>query len=301
MQHTPSQSFRRAASRALRVLVLPVLALYLLLLVALYFGQDFIILHPPLFQSNKLPLKVSPALSGMFPFEVPPTLRKFDWTPDGQYAGIVIEPRQGTLKGTVIFYHGNNGTSEGVGIRGIGTAIAANGYRVVMVEYPGFGRRAGKADFDDVLAGCQRTFEDARKAFAGPLILAGESYGAGMAAQVAGEQGDFAQGLMLFVPWDTLLSVVQGTLPYIPARYMLRRNYSSIEALAHFRKPVLVAAAERDDIIPPSHGAVLAKTLPSSVFVTLKGVDHNAWYRVIYAARWANFLNFASGQTHTVQ
>lgn len=300
MQPTSSQTLRRAASRALRVLVLPVLALYLLLVVALYFGQDFIILHPPLFQSSKLPLKASASLSGLFPFDVPSTLRKFDWTPDGQYAGIVIEPREGAPKGTVVFYHGNNGTSEGVGIRGIGTAIAENGYRVVMVEYSGFGRRAGKADFDDVLAGCQTSFEAARQAFRGPLILAGESYGAGMAAQVAGQQGYAAQGLMLFVPWDTLLSVVQGTLPYIPAQYMLRRNYSSIEALAHFNKPVLVAAAERDDIIPPSHGVVLAKSIPTSVFITLKGVDHNAWYRAIDASRWANFLSFASGQTKTV-
>jgi pimeloyl-ACP methyl ester carboxylesterase len=289
MQRSSPQSFRFTVRGCLRALVLPVLAVYALVIVTLYFAQRPMVLHAPIFQT------------GIFPFEVPATLKKTDWTPGGQYAGIVIEPRNPSPKATIVFYHGNNGTAESVGARGIGSAMALNGYRVVMVEYPGFGRRPGNVSFDGVLEGSQAAFQAARKEFNGPLILAGESYGAAMAAQVANRQGGAAQAVMLFVPWDSLLNVAQETLPYVPVRYLLQREYNSIDALAHFHKPVLVAAAEYDELIPPHHGQALAKALPSAQYVMLKGVRHNWWYQAVDMPRWAEFLKFASGDSSTVQ
>ena len=289
MPNFSRQSIRFAATSLLRALVRPLLALYVILLVALYFAQGPLILHAPIFQT------------GIFPFEVPASLAKSDWAPGGQYAGIIIEPRDVKPKATIVFYHGNNGTAEGVASRGIGSAMALNGYRVVMVEYPGMGRRSGKVNFDNVLEACQSDFQAARHEFQGPFILAGESYGSGMAAQVAAKQGDAAQAAMLFVPWDSLLNVVQETLPYIPARYMLQREYNSIDALDYFNKPVLVVAAEHDNLIPPHHAQALAKALPTSTFVMLKGVDHYGWDKAMDATRWTHFLKFASGETRTVQ
>lgn len=289
MQTFFPQSLRFTLRGFLRGLLLPVFAVYLVFLVALYFAQRPLVLHAPIFQS------------GVFPFVLPSTLKRSNWTPGGQYSGIVIEPRDLPPKATVIFFHGNNGTAESVGARGIGSAIAQNGYRVVMVEYPGFGRRPGEVSFDGVLEGSQSAFQVARQEFKGPLILAGESYGAAMAAQVARRQGDAAEAVMLFVPWDSLLSVTEETLPYVPVKYMLRREYNSIEALAHFSKPVLVAAAQYDELIPPHHGQALAKAVPTARFVMLKGVRHNWWYQAVDKLRWAQFMRFASGGADTVQ
>lgn len=120
-----------------------------------------------------------------------------------------------------------------------------------------------------------------------------------MAAQVAGKQGDAVQAALLFVPWDSLLNVVQETVPIIPARLMLHHEFSSVEALSHFKKPVLVAAAEFDRVIPNHHARTLAESVPSSRFEIIKGVGHGEWQNPIDDARWGAYLNFALGEEKT--
>jgi alpha-beta hydrolase superfamily lysophospholipase len=275
----------KTARILLYAVAIPLALVYAWLLVMLYFGQDRMILRPPNEEH--------------FSFITPPTLQEHDWTPGGRYEGIVMEPKTGTPKGTVVFYHGNADTADDR--QWVGSSIARNGYRVVLVEYPGFGRRTGRVTIDNVVDASQGAFQDVCNEFKGPLILAGESLGAGMAAQVAGKQGDAAVGAMLFVPWDSLLKVVQETLPIVPSRFMLHRELSSIEALSHFSKPVLIAAAEHDFVIPNHHAAALAKAVSSSSFVMLKGVGHGNWNERLDDARWAGFLAFAAGDVKSVQ
>jgi alpha-beta hydrolase superfamily lysophospholipase len=275
----------KVARLLLHVVVIPLALVYAWLLVMLYFSQDRIILRPP----NE----------GHFSFIVPPTLQEHDWAPAGHFEGIVMEPKVGTPKGTVVFYHGNADTADDR--QWVGSSIARNGYRVVLVEYPGFGRRPGRVTIDNVVDSSQSAFQEVRNEFKGPLILSGESLGAGMAAQVAGKQGDAAVGAILFVPWDSLLKVVQETMPIVPARFMLHRELSSIEALSRFSKPVLIAAAEHDFVIPNHHAAALARTVPSSSFVMLKDVGHGNWNERLDDARWGEFLDFAAGNVKTVR
>lgn len=276
---------RAIARRIFHGILRPVIGTYLILLAMLYLGQEHIILRPP--------------SEGQVSFIVPPTLQEHDWKPDGQYMGIVMEPKQGTPRATVVFFHGNADTSDDR--QWVGATIARNNARVVLVEYPGFGRRSGKANTDEALAASQEAFEKVRAEFPGPLVLSGESFGSGMAAQVAGKQGSAVQGAVLFVPWDSLLSVVQEKLPFIPARLMLHHEFDSVKAFSHFKRPVLLAAAEFDGVIPNHHARTLAESTPSSRFEIIKGVGHGEWQNPIDDARWGEYLNFALGEEKTSQ
>ena len=272
-----SMTSRVFVGRIFRRVVRPILGSYLALLALLYLGQDHIVLQPH--------------AEGHVPFSIGSTLKEHDWTPGGQYMGIVMEPKEGTPRGTVVFFHGNADTADDR--QWVGENIARNHFRVVLVEYPGFGRRPGAVSTTAAVDACQDAFTKVRAEYPGPLVLSGESFGSGMAAQVAGKQGEAVQGAVLFVPWDSLLSVVQEKLPFIPARLMLHHEFDSVKALSHFKKPVLLAAAEFDGVIPSHHARTLADSIPGSRFEIIKGVGHGEWQNPMDDARWGAYLDFA--------
>jgi pimeloyl-ACP methyl ester carboxylesterase len=238
--------------------------IYLIVVAILSLFQDQFLLHPP--------------KEGVIPFNVQ-GVTVADWKPEGAYHGIVIEPSGLAPRATLVFYHGNADTADDR--RWIGATIAKKGFRVVLAEYAGFGRRPGIASSDTVLNSSQDAFRAVRTDFKGPYILSGESLGAGMASQVALAQGDAAEAVLLFTPWDSLLKVVQEKFPFVPARWLLHHEFSSERALEHLGKPVLVAAAEQDQVIPPHHAVALSKAVPTSAFVWLNGVGHGNWFEAV--------------------
>ena len=124
--------------------------------------------------------------------------------------------------------------------------------------------------------------------------MIGESLGAAVAAAAAAQQRDLTTGLLLITPWDRLVHVGSHHYPWLPVRWMLRDEYDSLQRLAHFDRPVVVAIAERDNVVPAQFGRALHAALGEPKrLVVLAGSGHNDWPDGIDVQWWRSAIAFA--------
>ncbi len=215
------------------------------------------------------------------------------WPSAQDFRGLVAEPA-GAVRGTVIVFHGNAGH---VGDRGFyARALAPLGLRVIMAEYPGYGPRTGALGEASFVADAAETLAQAHRQYRGPLLLVGESLGAAVAAAAAAQRPELTAGLLLITPWDRLAHVGAHHYPWLPVKWMLRDGYDSSARLQGFDRPVLVAVAERDNIVLARFGRALHAGLagPKRLEV-FEGADHNDWAERADARWWRAALAFALG------
>jgi pimeloyl-ACP methyl ester carboxylesterase len=270
----PQRSFTPSLRRVAKWLLSTVVVLYALLVALLYVFQDAIIVHP---------------MHAYQSFRPVPGVRVADWSPRGKYSGVVMEPESGTLRGTILFTHGNTGSAEDR--EDLGATFVKHGYRAVLVEYPGFGRRPGKPSIANAAWAGKAAFQAAREQWAGPYLLAGESLGAGMAAQVAKDQGAYVSAVMLFLPWDSLAAVVQEKVRFVPAHLLLHNDYDSKAALASYKGRLSLIAAERDSVIPVPHARALADSHPGTGLTIQPGAEHWHWFELVSDRQWSDLLD----------
>ena len=219
---------------------------------------------------------------------VSPGLRA--WPGPDDFRGLVAEPR-GPVRATVMVFHGNAGHA---GHRDYyASALAPLGVRVILAEYPGYGPRTGALGERSFVADAEQSIMLARRQFDGPLLLIGESLGAGVAAAAAARQRDHVAGVLLITPWDKLAHLASHHYPWLPAGWVLRDRYDSVAKLAGFGRPVMVAVAERDTIVPARFGAALHASLgePRRLAV-IAGAGHNDWIGHVDAGWWRDALDF---------
>lgn len=103
----------------------------------------------------------------------------------------------------MLIFHGNAGAAQYRAI--YARRITAQGFCVVLHEYPGFGARPGKATLRAALASAH---EDA-----------------------ADSPGKF-NGIALFTPWESLASLVNEKFFYLPLAVLLRERLDTAATLA---------------------------------------------------------------------
>lgn len=211
--------------------------------------------------------------------------------PDAQDFRGLLAQAPATPRGTAIIFHGNAGHA---GQRGhLAVALAGTGLRVILAEYPGYGPRDGALGEASLVADAAQSIALARQQFGPPLLVVGESLGAGVAAAAAAQQRDSVVGLMLITPWDRLEHVASYHYPWLPVKWLLRDRYDSAAHLADFGRPVVVAVAEHDDIVPPQFGNALYRALPEpKLWLPLPGAGHNDWPGRVDAAWWGRAVEF---------
>ena len=193
------------------------------------------------------------------------------------YRGFVSINETKSLNGTIIVFHGNAGTAADRLF--YVKCLVPLGYRVILAEYPAYGRRKGEVGEKVFVSDAIETVHLVFELYGGPLYLLGESLGCGVAAAVAKDTKAKIDGIILITPWDTLASVAQSKFPFLPVKLFLRDKYDSIENLRSFKKGIAVVGAERDEIIPVEHANRLYLALPGKAKKKwiMKGVGHNDW------------------------
>jgi len=217
------------------------------------------------------------------------------WPSSQDFRGLVAEPT-GAVRGTAIVFHGNAGH---VGHRAFyAHALTPLGLRVILAEYPGYGPRGGMLGEASLVADAEETVALAHRQYGGPLLLIGESLGAAVAAAAGAQHPDLTTGMLLITPWDRLARVGSHHYPWLPVKWMLRDGYDNVVHLAKFDRPVVVAVAERDSIVPPRFGTALHAALsgPKHLMV-IKASDHNDWPDRVDATWWRAAIAFALGET----
>lgn len=216
------------------------------------------------------------------------------WPSAADYRGLLREPTVPT-RATFILFHGNAGHA---GHRAFyARELSALGLRVVLAEYPAYGPRSGELGEKSLVADAAATIAMARKQFGGPLIVAGESLGAGVAAAAVAQAGAGVDAVLLLTPWDNLKNVASYHYPWFPVGWILRDRYDNIANLAQFRGRIAVVVAAGDAIVPARFGralhAALAGARPQSArLVEIPGVGHNDWFDQVDARWWRELIDF---------
>lgn len=162
--------------------------------------------------------------------------------------------------GHVLVCHGNAGN---VGDRAAhATMLAAAGLDVLLFDYRGYGRSAGRPSE----AG---TYRDARVARAALLrepgvnpdrvLYLGESLGAAVALELAVEHPP--AGLVLQSAFTSVRDMARLHYPILPGA-LVPDAYPSLRLIRRLQAPLLVIHGERDDIVPAEHGRALYDAAP---------------------------------------
>ncbi len=214
-------------------------------------------------------------------------------TSSKDYRGFVGLPDAKRLKGTIIVFHGNEGTAAD-GVYYV-KALTPLGYKVILAEYPGYGTRGGNLGEGSFVSDALETLHLAHQ-YEGPIILLGESLGCGVVASVAKESAEKIDGIILITPWDTLRSVAKEKVPWIPVRFLMKDRYDTIGNLRGYQGRVAVIAAERDEIIPMVHAITLYNSLSGKKAMwVIKGAGHNDWPMHINDRWWREVVEFVRG------
>jgi pimeloyl-ACP methyl ester carboxylesterase len=211
------------------------------------------------------------------------------WPSADDYRGLHREPA-GPARATVVLFHGNAGHA---GHRAwYADELSRLGLRVILAEYPGYGARDGKTSEATLVADAVETLALVRRDDPGPIVLAGESLGAGVAAAAWAKAPDGIAALLLLTPWDKLESVAKHHYPWAPVA-LLRDRYDNIANLAAFRGRIAVAIAEHDSIVPPQFGRALFDALPEPKRLWIvPSSGHNDWSSRVEGVWWRSVVDF---------
>ncbi|GAB5096594.1 MULTISPECIES: alpha/beta hydrolase [unclassified Caballeronia] len=207
-----------------------------------------------------------------------------------QFAGYVVTPAGREPRGTFMVYHGNEESADTK--LPLADVFVRDGYRVVIVEYPGHGRRPGERTMKAALAASREALAATIAQWRGPLYLVGESLGAGMAAQVVKGNEAALAGVVLITPWDSLADVAAEKYPIFPIRWMLHDGFDSVAAVSHYDGPLVIVGAQLDTLIPVMHARRFANEHERARFMLLPTADHDHWFGVMTQADWRQVLQW---------
>lgn len=216
--------------------------------------------------------------------------------------GVQIEawqlPRADKTLPLVVYCHGNAG-HVGDRMAKLSHFVAA-GFGVLAVSYRGYGRSHGAPTEQGLYADARAALRHALKELETDprrIMLYGESLGSGIATQMAKEMSDAGTpvgGLVLEAPYTSVARRSQELYPYIPAIYLVKDKYHSIDKIADIRCPLLLFHGELDTVIPIAHGReLLEKAKEPKLGVFYPDVDHTAFD---YSELTKHLLAFAASR-----
>jgi len=158
-----------------------------------------------------------------------------------------------------------------------GLASRFPGWSLLAVNYRGYGGNAGEPSERLLCADALAVYDwAANRSHVAPNRIAaiGRSLGSGVAVHLAAERS--LASLVLVTPFDSFRAVAQRHYPYLPVSFLLKHPFDSIERAPRISTPLLVLAAERDNIVPPEHArALFAQWRGPKTWHEFAGAGHN--------------------------
>lgn len=239
-------------------------AVYLVLLVAMFFFQRSLQYHP---DTNALGQPNHENWENV-QFETTDGLTLQNW---------YVAP-QNKDKAVMVFFHGNAGNASHRLYKM--DFLRKQGFGVLLLEYRGFGGNAGEATeeglYKDGRAGLMWLQNDQNIPL-NKIVLYGESLGTGIATQMATEYK--TAGLILEAPFYSFVSVAGVHYPMIPVGYLLKDRYRSDKKIADINMPLLIIHGTGDLVIPISQSVALYKEASEpKKFIKVQDARHNNLY-----------------------
>jgi uncharacterized protein len=238
-----------------------ILAVYLLIGAALYLLQKKFIFHPePLVDDFK------------FTYGIPFQEMRLRINDKEMLSAVLFKADSATAKGMVIYFHVN---ARNISHYAPKTKdLIRNGYSVLMMDYPTFGKSTGKLTEDVIYANALHMYEIARKSYApDSIVIYGRSLGTAVAAQLASIRD--CKHLVLEAPYYNMTEMALRLAPIYPMGLMLDYKFATSEYLPKVTAPITIIHGTDDHTIPLSSAKKLEKLLkPGDQFITIEGADH---------------------------
>jgi fermentation-respiration switch protein FrsA (DUF1100 family) len=180
-------------------------------------------------------------------------------------------PREGARWAT-LYLHGNAGnvTHRFPHIR----EIVAAGSSILMLDYRGYGKSAGRPTEKGLYMDCEGAFTHLLGMGypASQIIVQGESLGTAVAVDLASRHPCAA--VVLEAPFTSASDVAGTVLPILGP--MLVRSYNSLSKIHGIAAPKLFMQGDQDEVIPPKLGQALYAAAPApKEFWVVEGAGHN--------------------------
>ncbi len=214
----------------------------------------------------------------------------------GENIGWVRRAPTQPAHGQVLITHGNGGCA--IDRFDFAEPLRQTASRdVFILEYPGYGDRAGHATQTSLFQAADDAFRSLPKSV--PTYLIGESLGTGVAAYLAGAHSNEVSGVLLFAPYNSLVDVAQHHVKILPASLILRDRFESQEYLKSYGGPLAIIVGGRDKVVPEEFGRRLYDDYagPKRLWVAPQaGHNHIHAHSGSY---WSEIISF--WQSNTVQ
>ena len=176
-------------------------------------------------------------------------------TEDGEtvtgWLGTPPEPRA-----TLLWFHGNAGN---VLHRwdDFGCFVRNERYRVLIVDYRGFGRSTGSPDEAGLYLDARAAldFLEARGVPSPEVFLLGRSIGGAVAIELATARP--VKGLILESTFSSAKDMAREMIPFFPVTWFTRSRFPSRERIATLSVPILMFHGRNDRIVPFRHAGRL--------------------------------------------
>ncbi|MFI3240999.1 MAG: alpha/beta hydrolase [Alphaproteobacteria bacterium] len=178
----------------------------------------------------------------------------------------------------IIFMHGNSYNVEEFYYKL--KTFADEGYATFIPEYRGFGGLRGEVSqtnlANDAIAAVEKLNSMGYKN--NEIYVYGMSLGTFMATNSVvnlQKNGNFA-GLILEVPFDSLLNTAKAKVPFLPLDYIVKDKYETINIIENVKTKILIMLGTNDATIPYELGKELYKKAPEpKELIVYKGGKHS--------------------------
>jgi len=250
---------KKKVYRWLKVLIL----LYCIIGIAFYYLQDRILFHPvAVDKGTKYDFK-QPFKEINIPYNKETNINVIQFTTTGA----------DTPRGVVLYFHGNKDNITHYAP--FAADFTRNGYEVLMMDYPGYGKSTGKFSEENLYAYALVLYKLARSRWRpDQIIIYGKSLGTGVAAQLADVRD--CRRLILECPYYSMTSLVRHYLPLWPVASMLHYKFPTYEHLPKVTAPITIFHGASDGVVPYSNASRLKPLLKTGdEFITIEGGGHN--------------------------
>ncbi len=171
-----------------------------------------------------------------------------------------------------LLYFGGN--AEDVGANAAPFAAAISDRTLVFANYRGYGGSTGSPSERALVADALALF-DSLAADHDDIAVVGRSLGSGVATQLAAQRP--VSRLVLVTPFDSIVSVGQAAMPWIPVGLLARDRFESAKVAPAVQAPTLLVIASEDDIVRPRHARKLlgAFSPGTARIIEAEGFGHN--------------------------
>jgi hypothetical protein len=247
-------------STVLRVIVLPLIVIYICVCGWLFLNQERLLFAPEVLPAN-------------FSFSFAHPFTEVYLPVDGAILH-ALHFQQSQPRGVIVYFHGNAGSVRSWGA--VATPLVQAGYDVVIADYRGFGKSTGTISSEaqlhqDALAVYQhvkRIYPDEA------IILYGRSLGSGIVVQLATQVRP--RFLILETPYTSLQAIAARQLPWVPTM-LLKYPLRSDERISDVTSPIYFIHGTHDELIPYESSLRLQEhsTAPTALFTISAGTHNN--------------------------